>query len=146
MPTTKALKDIVFRFIIEYSSLRDFYRPLGNNNNRSNFYMRIFERWFWLVLLKLEISYRVLWYLEGFWFLLEDFFEDYFFAWQNILKFHNSSFALRYFFWCKWQGHSVTLIPLFTFGNWNQDMIFILFFNLKNWMPNHSPCSIYARI
>jgi hypothetical protein len=23
---------IVFRFIIEYSSLRDFYRPLGNNN------------------------------------------------------------------------------------------------------------------
>jgi len=30
--STKALKDIVFRFIIEYSSLRDFYRPLGNNN------------------------------------------------------------------------------------------------------------------
>ncbi len=28
-------KDIVFRFTIEYSSLRDFYRPLGNNNNRS---------------------------------------------------------------------------------------------------------------
>jgi hypothetical protein len=26
-------KDIVFRFIIEYSSsLRDFYRPLGNSN------------------------------------------------------------------------------------------------------------------
>jgi hypothetical protein len=25
-------KDIVFRFIIEYSSLRDFYKPLGNNN------------------------------------------------------------------------------------------------------------------
>ncbi len=23
-------KDIVFRLIIEYSSLRDFYRPLGN--------------------------------------------------------------------------------------------------------------------
>jgi hypothetical protein len=37
-------EDIVFRFIIEYSSLRDFYRPLGNNNNRSNFYVRIFER------------------------------------------------------------------------------------------------------
>ncbi len=36
-------KDIVFRFVIEYSSsLRDFYRPqLGN---RSIFYMRIFER------------------------------------------------------------------------------------------------------
>ncbi len=42
-------KDIVFRFIIEYSSLRDFYRPLGNNNNNNNnnrsiFYMSIFER------------------------------------------------------------------------------------------------------
>jgi hypothetical protein len=24
LPTTKALKDIVFKFIIEYSSLRDF--------------------------------------------------------------------------------------------------------------------------
>jgi hypothetical protein len=30
-------KDVVFIFIIEYSSLRDFYRPLGNNNNRSIF-------------------------------------------------------------------------------------------------------------
>jgi len=30
-------KDVVFRFILEYSSLRDFYRPLGNNNNRSIF-------------------------------------------------------------------------------------------------------------
>jgi hypothetical protein len=26
-------KDIVFRFIIEYSSLRDFYRPLCNNRS-----------------------------------------------------------------------------------------------------------------
>jgi hypothetical protein len=25
-------KDIVFRFIIEYNSFRDFYRLLGNNN------------------------------------------------------------------------------------------------------------------
>jgi hypothetical protein len=33
-------KDIVFRFIIEYSSLRDF-GPLGNNRS---IYMRIFER------------------------------------------------------------------------------------------------------
>jgi hypothetical protein len=31
LPTPKARKDIVFRFIIEYSSLRDF-GPLGNNN------------------------------------------------------------------------------------------------------------------
>jgi hypothetical protein len=36
---------------------------------------------FWLVL-KLELSYnRVIMYLEGFWFLLEDSFEDYIFAW-----------------------------------------------------------------
>jgi hypothetical protein len=35
---------------------------------------------FWLVL-KLEISYIELSYLEGFWLLLEDFFEDYVFAW-----------------------------------------------------------------
>jgi hypothetical protein len=62
LPTTKG-KDIVFRFIIEYSSLRDFYRPLGNNNNnnRSIFIWGFFERWynFWLVL-KLEISYKVI--------------------------------------------------------------------------------------
>jgi hypothetical protein len=38
-------RDIVFRFIsIEYSRLRDFYRPLGNNNNRSIFlYEDFFE-------------------------------------------------------------------------------------------------------
>jgi hypothetical protein len=61
LPTTNYQgKDVVFRFIIEYSSLRDFYRPLGNNNNNNNnrsiyFYMRIFEKMiFWLVL-KLEI-------------------------------------------------------------------------------------------
>jgi hypothetical protein len=28
-------KDIVFRFLIEYSSLMDFYRPLGNNRSIS---------------------------------------------------------------------------------------------------------------
>ncbi len=37
LPTNfQGKKDIVFRFIIEYSSLRDFYRPLGNNNNNNN--------------------------------------------------------------------------------------------------------------
>jgi len=36
---------IVFRFIIEYSSsLRDFNRPLGNNNRSIFINMRIFER------------------------------------------------------------------------------------------------------
>ncbi len=28
-------KDLVLGFTIEYSSLRDFYRPLGNNNNNN---------------------------------------------------------------------------------------------------------------
>jgi hypothetical protein len=38
-------KDIVLRFIIiEYSSLRDFYRPLSNDTRSTHFYMRIFER------------------------------------------------------------------------------------------------------
>jgi hypothetical protein len=51
----------VLRFIIEYSSLRDFYRPLGNNNNRSiYFYMRVFERYYFGLCWKLEISYRVI--------------------------------------------------------------------------------------
>jgi hypothetical protein len=70
---------------LEYSSLRDFYKPLGNNNNNNEpiFYRRIFERWFWLVL-KLEISYyrviiswKILVSFRGF-------FEDYIFAWWNI--------------------------------------------------------------
>jgi hypothetical protein len=46
LPTKQGKDIIVFRFIIEYSSLRHFYRPLGNNNNNRSFffYMRIFER------------------------------------------------------------------------------------------------------
>jgi hypothetical protein len=47
LPTTKAKKKdiVVFRFIIEYSSsLRDFYRPLGNNNRSIFMYLMIFER------------------------------------------------------------------------------------------------------
>jgi hypothetical protein len=53
---------------------------------------------FWLVL-KLEISYRVIIYLEGFWFPLEDFLKiKYIFAMMKYLSFHNSSsFALRSF-------------------------------------------------
>ncbi len=61
---------------------------------------------FWVVL-KLEIDYRVIIYLEGFWFLLEDFFEDYIFAWWNILSFQNSSFALILFYV---NGKATTLV------------------------------------
>jgi len=53
---------------------------------------------FWLVL-KLEIiSYRVIISLEGFWFLLQDFYWRFYFCMVKYLNFHNSSsFALRYF-------------------------------------------------
>jgi hypothetical protein len=58
-PSLLVGRDIVFRFIIEYSSrLRDF-GPLGNNT-RSIFYMRIFEKTILLLVLKLENSYRVI--------------------------------------------------------------------------------------
>jgi len=48
-------------------------------------------------------------YLEGFWFLLEEFFWRLCFCMMKYFKFHNSCFALRLFFFCKWQGHGVTL-------------------------------------
>jgi hypothetical protein len=57
---------------------------------------------FWLML-KLDFNYRVIKYLEGFWFLLEDFLKIIFLKYnlQNIkvkyLSFHNPPFALRYF-------------------------------------------------
>jgi len=68
--------------------------------------MKIFERWnfglCWNFRLVIE-----LWYLEGFWFLVEDFFEDYIFVWWNIWIF---IFLLLpyYTFKCKWQDHNVT--------------------------------------
>jgi len=53
-------KDIVFRFIIEYSSLRDFYRPLGNKIIGLFLLYEDFGKMiFWLVL-KLAISYKVI--------------------------------------------------------------------------------------
>jgi hypothetical protein len=53
---------------------------------------------FWLVL-KLEISYRVIISLEGFWFLLRGSFEHYVFLHGQVFEFHfhNSSFALDTF-------------------------------------------------
>jgi hypothetical protein len=76
-------KDIVFRFIIEYSSLRDF-GPLGNNI-RSIFILGFLKDDILACDLRLVID---LWYLEGFWFLWEDlFFEAYIFAWWNIFIF-----------------------------------------------------------
>jgi hypothetical protein len=73
--------------------------------------MRIFEIMiFWLVL-KLEILVIQLQYLEGFWFLSEDFFffgRLYYFCMLKYLSFHNSSFAfLRYNCNVKWQGHTM---------------------------------------
>ncbi len=66
---------------------------------------------FWLVL-KHEISYRVINILKYFWFLLEDFLED--LLYFCIVKvFHISSFALKTLFNVNGQGHSVAH-PLFT--------------------------------
>jgi hypothetical protein len=39
-----------------------------------------------------------LWYLEGFWFLLEDFFWKFYFCMVKYLNFHNSSFAFKILF------------------------------------------------
>jgi hypothetical protein len=75
-------KDIVFRFIIECSSVRDF----GPYVIDLFWYEGFWKMIFWLVL-KLEISYRVniswriLVYFRGF------FFEDYLFSWWNIWVF-----------------------------------------------------------
>jgi hypothetical protein len=83
-------KDIVFRFIIEYSSLMDFgpYIVVG-----LFLYEDFWKMIFWLVL-KLEISWRV----RISWMVLVSLggvFENYIFA---CLSFQNSSFNLRYFF------------------------------------------------
>ncbi len=146
---------IMFRFITNYSSLREF----GPYVIGLFWYEDFWKMIFWLVL-KLEISYGGIiswrtfpffswyascdwckfWYLmvplpplwpfglfvclnfgtyplflflspflgcfflmtfvrvSLFWFLLEDFFENYIFAWwSRYLNFHNSSFAIRYF-------------------------------------------------
>ncbi len=60
-------KDIVFRFIKEYSSLSD----LGPYVISLFLYEDVWKMVFWLVL-KVEISYRVIISWQ-FWFLLEDF-------------------------------------------------------------------------
>jgi len=79
-------KDIVFRFIIEYSTLRDF-GPLSNNN-RSIFllYEDFWKMIFWLVS-KPEISYRVIISLRIL-VSFRRFFEDLdFFTWRTIWVF-----------------------------------------------------------
>ncbi len=63
---------------------------------------------FWLVF-KLEISYNI---LKDFGFVQTTFLEDYIFAMVKYLSFHNSSFALRYYFNVNGKGHSVTDTPL----------------------------------
>ncbi len=72
-------KDIVFRFIKEYSSLMDF----GPYVIGLFWYEDFWKVIFWLVL-KLEISCRVMvsWRVFGFFWRI--FFEDYVFAWWNI--------------------------------------------------------------
>jgi hypothetical protein len=71
-------EDIVVRFIIENSSSKGFW-PLG-----SKF---VLYKDFWKMIFGLCWNLRLvteLWYLEGFWFLLEGFFEDCILTWWNI--------------------------------------------------------------
>jgi hypothetical protein len=67
-------KDIVFRFIIEYSSLRNF----GPLYNGFVFIWGFLKRWYFWLVLKLEISYRVMISCR-----ILDSFEDYILAWWN---------------------------------------------------------------
>jgi hypothetical protein len=81
----------VFRFIIEYSSLRDF----GPYLIGLFFYEDFWNMIFWLVF-KPEISYRVIISWRTF-VSFRGCFEDYIFCMVSYLSFHNSSLALRYF-------------------------------------------------
>jgi hypothetical protein len=66
----------VSRFITEYSSLMDFgpYVVVDLFLNE-DFWKMLYFGLYWNVRLVLELCY-----LEGLWFLLEDFFENYIFA------------------------------------------------------------------
>jgi hypothetical protein len=108
-------KDIVFRFIIEYSSLRDFYRPLGNNT-KSIFIWGLNLKYnilacveTWDISYRIKVSWRILVSFRGF-------FEDYIFAMViYIWVFLILLLLPQDTFKCKWQqGHSVTH-PLFNF-------------------------------
>jgi hypothetical protein len=116
-------KDIVFRFIIEYSSLRDFGPSVIIIGL---FLYEDFWKIIFCLVLKLEISYNRVIIISWRIFCLFQriFFEDYIFAMVKYLNFHNSSLALIYFFLCKWQGHSVTH-PLFFKNLWSR------------WVGNH---------
>jgi hypothetical protein len=104
-------KYIVFRFTIEYSSsLRDFGPDIIGLFLYEDFWKMIF----WLVL-KLEISYRVIIISWRILVSLRGFFEDDIFCKWNIwvsmiLLLHCDTFQ------CKWQGHSMTH-PLVSLDN-----------------------------
>jgi hypothetical protein len=49
--------------------------------------MWIFERWYFGLCWNSRLVIIELWYVEGFWIILVDFFEDYIFAWWNIWVF-----------------------------------------------------------
>jgi hypothetical protein len=99
VPSSVETDIIVFRFIIEYSSLRDFYRPLGNNN-RSIFIWGFLKNDHFSLFWNLRLVIIELWCLEGFWFLLEDFLflKIIFLHGEIFLNSYHSSFAVKYFF------------------------------------------------
>jgi hypothetical protein len=85
-------RDIVFTFIIEYNSLRDFGPKAIGLFLCEDFWMMIF----WLVL-KLEISYNRVMISYRILVSCRKCFWRLYFCMVKYLRFHNSSFDLRYF-------------------------------------------------
>jgi len=89
-------KGIVFRIIIEYSSLRDMDHIITLGNNRSIFIwgflkLHIFGLCWNLRLVRVIMTWRILVSFRGYFWRL-------YFWMVKYLSFHNSSFALRYFY------------------------------------------------
>jgi hypothetical protein len=92
-------KDIVFRFIIEYSSLMDFWPLLGNNNRSIFLIWGFFERPYFGLCWNLRLVIQCYNILKGFWFLLEDFLKiiflhgeifEFSYNFHNLLCFHKA--------------------------------------------------------
>jgi hypothetical protein len=76
--------------------------------------MRIFERWYLGLCWNLKLVID-LWNLEGYWFLLEDFFEDYIFKWWNIWIFIILLLPWNIFKMARWKWDTPPCFQLFWF-------------------------------
>ncbi len=106
---TKGKDIIVFRFIIEYHSLRNF-GPQVIIIGLFLYEDFCFETWYFGLCWNLRLVIE-LYFLEGFWFFLEDFLKIIFLH-GEIFEFPLFFFCLKVLFNVNWQGHSV-IHPLF---------------------------------